>query len=221
MKLQNIKEKVLTELAKKECLQQYKISKTDFSLKKTNKEIKIKIGFTNNHWIDEIHLFPSVKIEHNCIHRICEKFGFNLNYTAFINLFVLEKVVKGEYTEDTRWKLQYDQKDRFVLFSEDISYMMVRMNQLLVYAMDYINENSTIAAIDKLYNENPTYKYNPNSSGMNTHCAIGLIAAKLSGNPNFSEIANIYSNILNNDPDTFLKEDIDAFNRIKEYLTNM
>ena len=35
MKLQNIKEKVLTELAKKECLQQYKISKTDFSLKKT------------------------------------------------------------------------------------------------------------------------------------------------------------------------------------------
>ena len=49
MKLQNIKEKVLTELAKKESLQQYKISKTGFSLKKTNKEIDVKIDFTNNH----------------------------------------------------------------------------------------------------------------------------------------------------------------------------
>ncbi|GEM_PF-6957905 len=39
MKLQNIKEKGLTELAMKEHLQQYGMSKPDFSFNKVNKEI--------------------------------------------------------------------------------------------------------------------------------------------------------------------------------------
>ena len=221
MKLQNIKEQLLTELAKEKCLQQYKISKKDFAFKKSDKEVELMIDFTNNHWPDEIHLFPYVYIKIKKVHEICNMFNFDLNYTAFINLFILEKVVNGEFDEDTRWKLQSEFKDRFILLSEDISDMMVKMKQFLSYAMDYIHENTTIEAIDKMYNENPTYEYNPNCSDMSCHCVIGMIAAKLSNNPNFLQLTNTYSDIVNSKPRGFVSEEIDSFNRIKEYLINM
>lgn len=221
MKLQNIKEHLLAELAKEECLQGYKVSKKDFAFKMKIKDVELKIIFTNNNWIDEIHLIPWVCIKVKAIHEMCEKFGFDLNYTAYINLFILEKVVKGEFNKSTRRKLQYDLKDCFVLFSEDITEVMIKMKELLMYAMDYIKKNSTIEAIDKLYNEDPTYKYNPHCAGMQCHCIVGLVAAKLSNNPNFKQIAEIYSHIMNDNPDDFLPKDIESFNRIKAYLTNL
>lgn len=221
MKLQNIKEHLLAELAKEECLQDYKVSKKEFIFKKNGPKVKVNLQFQNNHWIDEIHLFPIVHIELKEIHEICEKFGFYLHNTAYINLFVLEKMVKGEFNKSTRRKLQYDLKDCFVLFSEDITEVMIKMKELLMYAMDYIKKNSTIEAIDKLYNEDPTYKYNPHCAGMQCHCIVGLVAAKLSNNPNFKQIAEIYSHIMNDNPDDFLPKDIESFNRIKAYLTNL
>ena len=44
-----------------------------------------------------------------------------------------------------------------------------------------------------MYNINPLYEYNPNCSGMDTHCIIGLIASKLNNN-NYAYIRELYSN---------------------------
>ena len=59
--------------------------------------------------------FATIKI--NQIYNICKINGYDLNYTAFINLLFLEKYAKNKYDENTRWKTQYNQKDRFKIFS--------------------------------------------------------------------------------------------------------
>lgn len=46
-----------------------------------------------NSWGDEIHLFPYVQIKNKMILSICEANGFHLNYTAFINLLLLRKIL--------------------------------------------------------------------------------------------------------------------------------
>ena len=98
----------------------------------------------------------------------------------------LEKYAKNKYDENTRWKTQYNQKDRFKIFSlNDIDKIINKtLNLIYKYGLNYIEKYSNIKSIDNLYNKNP-FDYNLNCSGLNTHCIIGLILAKLLKNKNY------------------------------------
>ena len=142
-----------------------------------------------------------------------------MNYTAFINLLFLEKYLKNKYNEDTRWKMQYNQKDRLKIFSlNDIDKSVdTILNLIYKYGLNYIEKYSNIKSIDALYNENPL-AYNPNCSGLNTHCIIGLISAKLSKNEYYDKLEKIYSKIV--EDNDFNDIDKIAFDKIKKYLKN-
>ncbi len=197
----------------------FKIVKKDFEIKKSEKEYTCAFQFDYNYWQDEIHLFPFVAIKINQIHDICKINDYDLNYTAFINLLFLEKYFKNKYNEDTRWKMQYNQKDRFKIFSlKDIDKSVsATLNLIYKYGLNYIEKYSNIKSIDALYNENPL-AYNPNCSGLNTHCIIGLISAKLSKNINYYKLEEIYSKIVREND--FNEIDKVAFEKIKKYLKN-
>ena len=164
----------------------FKIVKKDFEIKKSAKEYTCAFQFDYNYWQDEIHLFPFVAIKINQIHDACKINDYDLNYTAFINILFLEKYAKNKYDENTRWKTQYNQKDRFKIFSlNDIDKIINKtLNLIYKYGLNYIEKYSNIKSIDNLYNKNP-FDYNLNCSGLNTHCIIGLILAKLLKNKNY------------------------------------
>ena len=219
MKLTEVKNNFLLgfeEFAKE---RKFKIVKKDFEIKKSAKEYTCAFQFDYNYWQDEIHLFPFVTIKINQIHDACKINGYDLNYTAFINLLFLEKYFKNQYNEDTRWKMQYNQKDRFKIFSlRDIDKAVdITLNLIYKYGLNYIEKYSNIKSIDNLYNENPL-DYNPNCSGLNTHCIIGLISAKLSKNTNYPKLEKIYSKIVNDND--FNDIDKNAFEKIRNYLKN-
>lgn len=219
MKLTEVKNNFLLgfeEFAKE---QNFKIVKKDFEIKKFEKEYTCAFQFDYNYWQDEIHLFPFVAIKINQIHDICKINGYDLNYTAFINLLFLEKYAKNKYDENTRWKMQYNQKDRFKIFNlKDIDKSVyTTLNLIYKYGLNYIEKYSNIKSIDALYNENPL-AYNPNCSGLNTHSIIGLISAKLSKNINYDNLEEIYSKIVREND--FNEIDKVAFEKIKNYLKN-
>ena len=219
MKLAEVKNNFLLgfeEFAKE---QNFKIVKKDFEIKKSEKEYTCAFQFDYNYWQDEIHLFPFVAIKINQIHDICKINDYDLNYTAFINLLFLEKYFKNKYNEYTRWKMQYNQKDRFKIFNlKDIDKSVdATLNLIYKYGLNYIEKYSNIKSIDALYNENPL-AYNPNCSGLNTHCIIGLISAKLSKNINYDKLEKIYSKIVREND--FNEIDKVAFEKIKKYLKN-
>ena len=219
MKLTEVKNNFLLgfeEFAKE---QNFKIVKKDFEIKKSEKEYTFAFQFDYNYWQDEIHLFPFVAIKINQIHDICKINDYDLNYTAFINLLFLEKYFKNKYNEDTCWKMQYNQKDRFKIFSlNDIDKIIDKtLNLIYKYGLNYIEKYSNIKSIDALYNENPL-AYNPNCSGLNTHSIIGLISAKLSKNINYDNLEEIYSKIVREND--FNEIDKVAFEKIKNYLKN-
>ena len=219
MKLTEVKNNFLLgfeEFAKE---QNFKIVKKDFEIKKYEKEYTFAFQFDYNYWQDEIHLFPFATIKINQIHNICKINGYDLNYTAFINLLFLEKYAKNKYDENTRWKMQYNQKDRFKIFSlNDIDKIIDKtLNLIYKYGLNYIEKYSNIKSIDALYNENPL-AYNPNCSGLNTHSIIGLISAKLSKNINYDNLEEIYSKIVREND--FNEIDKVAFEKIKNYLKN-
>mgnify|MGYP006952769428 FL=1 len=219
MKLAEVKNNFLLgfeEFAKE---RKFKIVKKDFEIKKSEKEYTCAFQFDYNYWQYEIHLFPIVAIKINQIHDECKINDYDLNYTAFINLLFLEKYLKNKYNEDTRWKMQYNQKDRFKIFSlKDIDKSVsATLNLIYKYGLNYIEKYSNIKSIDALYNENPL-DYNPNCSGLNTHCIIGLISAKLSKNINYDKLEEIYSKIVREND--FNEIDKVAFEKIKKYLKN-
>lgn len=219
MKLSEVKALLLKELEPFAVNNGFKVVKKDFALRKVYDNHIVTIDFSYNYWQDEIHLFPYVKIRFYDIHRICEDNGFDLNYTAFLNLFILQEIVNGSWTEDTGWQMQYKCEDRFVLYSvEDVLSLMPKLNKLLSLALDYIEENATLKAIDMLFNREPTFKYNPHCSGRNTHCLIGLIVAKLVNNPLYDKLEMTYSNIVKEED--FLQETKNAFERIKLFLSS-
>lgn len=219
MKLSEVKALVLKELEPFAVNNGFKIVRKDFALRKVYDDHTVIIDFSYNYWQDEIHLFPYVKLEFNDIHRICEDNGYHLNYTAFLNLFILQIIVNGEWTEDSGWQMQYNFEDRFILYSaQDVFALMQKLNGLLALALDYAKEYSTLVAIDTLYNREPAFKYNPHCSGQNTHCIIGLIIAKLVGNPLYNELQTTYSNIVNEED--FLPEIKNAFEQIRLFLSS-
>lgn len=216
MKLGEVKNELLDRLTPFASTNGFKINKGQFLMNKKTLMGSASISFEHLSGLDNIQIQPYVEIKIDAIHNICEKHGFNLNYTAFINLFVLESVLNNTYTCDTQWKLQINQKERFSVHSiQDIGKIINRLIPMLDNAVNYINSNSCVESIDKMYNTDPLYEYNPNCSGMDTHCIIGLIAAKLNNN-NYSHIREIYSNKV--DCCDFLESTKHSYFAIRDFL---
>lgn len=219
MKLREVKNELLDRLTPFASTNGFKINKGQFLMNKKTLKGSASISFEHLSGLNNIQIQPYVEIKIDAIHNICEKHGFNLNYTAFINLFVLESVLNNTYTCDTQWKLQINQKERFSVHSiQDIGKIINRLIPMLDNAVNYINSNSCIESIDRMYNTDPLYEYNPNCSGMDTHCIIGLIAAKLNNN-NYSHIREIYSNKV--DCCDFLESTKHSYFAIRDFLDVM
>lgn len=217
MKISNIKNHLLQSLSPFALIHGFKVVKSRFCLKHEDETNECQFSFDYNSWGDEIHLFPYVQIKNKAIHHVCEVNGFHLNYTAFINLLLLNKIQHGEYSDDTKWKMQYDRQDRFVILEEnDLEIAERKMSELLPIGLDYLEQNSNIYAIDKMYNTPPLGKLNPNCSGLDTQCMIGLIAAKYSKNTNYDEICKYYSDLIHSED--ILPETVSKFELIKKYL---
>ena len=105
------------------------------------------------------------------------------------------------------------------IYQEELSKVVQALDELLPLALDYEKKYSSLNAIDALYNTEPIFEYNPNCSGRDVHCIIGLIAAKLVNNPLYHAIQITYSNIVRNED--FLSETKEAFNRIRLFLENV
>jgi hypothetical protein len=219
MKLGEVKNELLDRLTPFASTNGFKINKGQFLMNKKTLMGSASISFEHLSGLDNIQIQPYVEIKIDAIHNICEKHGFNLNYTAFINLFVLESVLNNTYTSDTQWKLQINQKERFSVHSiQDIGKIINRLIPMLDNAVNYINSNSCVESIDRMYNTDPLYEYNPNCSGMDTHCIIGLIAAKLNNN-NYSHIREIYSNKV--ECCDFLESTKHSYFAIRDFLDEM
>ena len=217
MKIKEIKQSFLSSLTPFAQQNGFKISKTRFCLGNKNERCECQFSFDYSSWVDEVHLFPYAQIKISAIHTICDINDFHLNYTAFINLFVLKKICDGIYTDDTKWKLQYNKQDRFVICNDcDLKSAENEMVKLLPIGLEYLALNNSIPAIDKMYNTPPIGKPNPNCSGLDTQCFLGLISAKLANNPDYKQISKCYSKIMASEdilPDTITK-----FERIKNFL---
>ena len=48
------------------------------------------------------------------------------------------------------------------------------MINLVSFGLEYLETNNNVYAIDKMYNTPPLNKQNPNCSGFDTQCIIGL-----------------------------------------------
>lgn len=169
MKLREVKNDLLVGLTPFASTNGFKINKGQFLMNKKTLMGSASISFEHLSGLDNIQIQPYVEIKIDAIHNICEKHGFNLNYTAFINLFVLESVLNNTYTCDTQWKLQINQKERFSVHSiQDIGKIIEQLIPMLDNAVNYINSNSCVESIDRMYNTDPLYEYNPNCSGMET-----------------------------------------------------
>ena len=197
-----------------------KVVKSRFCLKREDENNEFQFSFDYNSWGDEIHLFPYVQIKNKIIHHVCKVNGFHLNYTAFINLLILNKIYNGDYTDDTKWEMQYNRQDRFVIFNENnLKNAEQRMEKLLPIGLNYLESYANIYAIDKMYNIPPLDRQNPNCSGLDTQCIIGLISAKISNNVNYDNICEQYSDLIHSND--LLPATVSKFDSIKEYLNKL
>lgn len=221
MKIQEVKNVILEGLRPFADEYGYKINKGRFGIFSKNKNPITSIDFTYNTWGFENQLFPSVKVDFKIIHEICENCGFNLNFCAFINLFLLEEIHKHGWHDDLRWQMQIANTDRLTLTESELSFEFMRKRypeardkiifkegnewiercnaiiaSLLPYAVDYISQLSNIAGLDRLYNSFPINYNNPNCVGLHVHCMVGLISAKLAHNPQYDKLKDIYTTIV-------------------------
>lgn len=220
MKISEIKSELLSTLKPYVSSQGFKVNKTQFCLKRDGENNECQFSFDYNSWGDEIHIFPYVQIRNKKIHSICETCDFHLNYTAFINLLVLKKIYDGTFTEDTKWKMQYDRQDRFVIFdNSDMEKAKAELIKLLPMGLKYFHDHDDIYAIDKMYNTPPLNKQNPNCSGFDTQCVIGLISAKLARNGNYEQISSLYSSLIQSED--VLQDTRNKFERIKNLIETL
>lgn len=241
MKIKDIKEIVLSGLKPFADEHGFKINKGRFSLISKRYDYQILIHFTYITCGFNVELFPYIDIKFNTVHNICEQNGFDLNYTAFINLFMLEEIHKHGWYNGLRNQMLKSNTDRVNLteYKETFEYLREeyplakdriictehagwiercndRIMELMPYALDYIEKYSTIEAIDRLYNTLPINRYDPNCSSIVHHCMIGIISAKLAHNPQYDELKQIYYSIM--EKDNILEEYKQTFLKIIDYL---
>lgn len=241
MKIKDIKEIVLGGLKPFADEHGFKINKGRFSLISKGKEPISIIEFLYISWGFSVELTPLVEIKIQAIHDICEQNGFHLNYTAYIRLFILKEIHKHGWHTGLRNQMLIDQTDSLTItdYKEEFEYFREehpkakdqivctehdgwiercndRIMELMPYALDYIEKNGTIEAIDKLYNTLPIIRYNPNCSDFVNHCMVGIISAKLAHNPQYDELKQIYYSIM--EKDNILEEYKQTFLKIIDYL---
>ncbi|HAB40209.1 MAG TPA: hypothetical protein DCE24_00005, partial [Porphyromonadaceae bacterium] len=107
---------------------------------------------------------------------------------AFINLLLLQRIKQRGFNEDLRWKMQVTKTDRFILSddeTDDYNQLDIGLSPLLPISLNFLSQYNSINSIDRLFNNPPIEQYNPYCSGLDTHCMIGLISAKLSNNADY------------------------------------
>lgn len=221
MKLSEVKKKLLAALLSLENENGYKINKGKFALIKKNIDGSAGLYFTENNWIDEIQIMPAICVDVDEINLIWKKFNDHISYTYFMNLLELKDWY--ELGKVDRIKFKVEEHDRFKLFNEEqdlISASEHIKNLFKTYGLRYVNDFSTVNGVDKLYNSNLPEISKLHCSGIQVQSVVGLIAAKLSGNPNYNTISDIYSSIIEKHKieDTMNMKDIEVFFKVKEYL---
>lgn len=222
MKIQDIKNLIFTELESFAASNGFKTVKSRFALSRRIGNRTEEIWFTTNSWGFEVHLFPYVGVDFSDITAICNACGFHLNHSAFINLRLLQAIKSNGFNPDLRWQMQVKNTDRFVLSEDDIdcNWLHLRNELLLILplAMDFMSQYNSIAALDALYNTRPIERYCPYCSGLDSHCMVGLISAKLSHNSDYEDVKQMYQQIVKKGD--FTVEMKSSFTRLKAYLDN-
>lgn len=176
----------------------FKIFKGRFALSRKAGNRTDEIFFTYNSWGFEVQLFPYVSVDLVEVTSICKECGFNLNHSAFINLRLLQEIELHRFNPDLRWQMQVKNNDRFILSDDDSGYNRVEngMKSLLPLALKFLSRYDSVDTIDQLFNTMPIDRYSPYCSGLDTHCMVGLISAKLSHNADYEKIKHMYQRIV-------------------------
>ena len=218
MKIKEVKQRILTGLEFFAAANGFKIYKGKFCLSRKDDNRETGVFFTYNTWGVEIQIFPSVYVDFKEIRAICERCAFHLNYTAFINLRLLEKINSIGFNSDLRWQMQCANEDRVVIIEgeTDMDIVIDNIQSLMPLALDFISQTADIVLIDHLFNTIPIEKYSPYCSGLDTHCIVGLIAARLSGNTEYEKLRRMYERIVAKED---FRDDMKAsFAQIVKYL---
>lgn len=164
----------------------------------TDDDISISIEFTYESYENEIELFPWVTIASIDISEICEDCDVDLYDAAYINLLVLEQIKIHGDNEQRINKALKNKGDRIILRDDSEWYYTFTdtMKRLLPLALGYINRFRTLEAIDREYNSLPLKINSPIWPDLRTRCFAGIIAAKLTHNPNYTLLKQQYSDIV-------------------------
>ena len=228
IKLSEVKRLILESLQPIEEKYGYKISKSQFSLIKKEKERTSALSFTENHWFDEVQLIPSIYVDVKEIQDIWKKFDQYTGYTFLCNL----RKLSHWYDDFTSWDdFKTDNADRYQVFiynndiqntSNDIQILFEK------YGLRYTEEYATISGVHKLLNSDPENEATStkresawwHTPGFHVQSTVGLIAAKLVDDGSYNIIAEIYSKRLEQrrKEKSMYEEDINLFFKIKEYL---
>ena len=93
------------------------------------------------------------------------------------------------------------------------------LSTLLPIALDFLSQYDSINSIDQLFNTIPIEQYSPYCSGLDTHCMVGLISAKLSNNTDYENIKLLYQRIV--EKEDFTNEMKSSFSRVVAYLEHI
>ena len=221
MKIQDVKKHIFHTLEPFAAANDFKILKGRFALSRKVGNRTDEIFFTYCSWGFEVNIFPYVSVDYGEITTICNDCGFNLNHSAFINLLLLQRIKLQGFNLDLRWKMQVAQTDRFILSddeTDDYNQLDIGLFPLLPISLDFLSQYNSINSIDRLFNNPPIEQYSPYCSGLDTHCMIGLISAKLSHRTDYENIKQIYQRIV--EKEDFTDDMKSSFTRLTAYLDN-
>lgn len=218
MKIQAVKNHIFSLLDPFAAANGFKVVKSRFAFSRAVGNRKDEIFFTYNSWGFEVQLFPYVSVDFEDVTSICNECDFNLNHTAFINLRLLQEIKLHGFNPDLRWQMQVDDTDRFILSDDAPAFDQLdeKLPQLMTLALDFISQYNNIKSIDQLFNARPIELYCPYCSGLDTHCMVGLISAKISNNAEYENIKQMYHRIVKRDD--FAREMKTSFSRVIAYL---
>lgn len=221
MKINDIKKYIFSVLEPFAISNGFKAVKSRFALSRKDGNRTDEIWFSTNSWGFEVHLFPYVSVDFRDITAICNTCGFHLNHSAFINLRLLHEIKSNGFNPNLRWQMQVKKTDRFALSDDELGYNLLEngMNSLFPLALDFLSQHDSIGTIDKLFNMLPIEQYSPYCSGLDTHCMVGLISAKLSNNPQYENIKQMYKRIVKQED--FTDEMKSSFSQLTVYLDQL
>jgi len=198
MKIQDIKNHLFYALEPFAEANGFRTVKSRFALSRKESDRTDEIFFLTNSWGFEVQIFPCVSVDFRRVTEICNECGFHLNYSVFINLLLLREIELHGFNPDMRWQMQVKQHDRLVLSDKYPNYDQLDSNlfPLLPLALKFFSEYHNIKSLDQLYNQRPINQYSPYRSGLDTHCMVGIISARLADNPQYEEIKRMYQRIV-------------------------